>query len=176
MTLLISKGAPAGRGARLAKTQSVRRPVDEEHLADQVPAGDGPPDPRVARLGPVVAHEEVVALRDLRPTARRLVVAAVRGDVRLLELDPVDVDDAVALADCLAGQADQALHERAAGAAANLRLRRRVEDDDLAPLRIAEVVDEAVREHAVAESRFATRRGLRAVERRFHRRRRDAVW
>ena len=75
----------------------------------------------------------------------------------------------------LAGQADQPLHEGAARTAADPRGRRRHEDDDLASLRLAKVVDQPVREHAVGEARLAAVRGLRAVERGLHRRRRDPV-
>src|SRR5258706_8804137 len=134
MTLLIRRRGPAGRGARLAKTQSGRRPVDEEHLADQVRAWHRAPDPRIARRRPIVAHEEVVALRDLGPRPRRLVVAPVGLDVRLLQLRTVDVHKAVALAHDFARKPDQPLHERSARAAAHLRLRRRLEHDDLTAL------------------------------------------
>ena len=50
-----------------------------------------------------------------------------------------------------------------------------LEHDDVPALRITEVVDEPVREHSVRESRLAPRRRARAVERRLHRRGRDAV-
>ena len=45
-----------------------------------------------------------------------------------------------------------------------LRGGRRLEDDHVAPVRIAEVVDEAVREHAVGEARLASGRRPRAVQ------------
>jgi hypothetical protein len=116
----------------------------------------------------VVAHEEVMARLDLRPGSRRLVVATAGLEVRLFEPVAVDVDVAVALAHDLPRQADQALHEGAAGAAAELRLRRGVEDDDLAAPRVAEPVDKAVCEHPVTEPRLATVGRPRAMERRFH--------
>src|ERR1700704_55064 len=98
MTLLIRRRGPAGRGARLAKTDPGRRPVDEEHLADEVPPRHRSPDPRIARRRPVVAHEEVVARQDPGPRAGRLVVAPGGLDVGLVELLAVDVHVAVALA------------------------------------------------------------------------------
>src|ERR671934_2786158 len=104
------------------------------------------------------------------PRPRRLVVPAIRLDVGLVELAPVDIDVPVALAHRVAREADQALDEDAAGAAAKPCLRWRLEDDDLASLRASEVIDEAVREDAVAEARLATRRGPRAMQRRLHRR------
>src|SRR5947209_1115085 len=101
--------SPARAGIS-AETDAVQRPVDEEDLADEVRPRHGAPDAGVAGLRPVVAHEEVLPLRH-RPGARRLVVAPARLDVRLLELDVVDVDDSVALADLVAGEADQPLDE-----------------------------------------------------------------
>src|SRR5207253_10249133 len=74
------EGARRAR-AMLAEADPVRRPVDGEHLADDVLPRDRSPLARVARLHPVVAHEEVLALGDL-PGAR-LAVAAVGLDVRL---------------------------------------------------------------------------------------------
>ena len=65
----------------------------------------------------------------------------------------VDVDDAVALLPRLAGQPDESLDERSPGAALRLGCLRRLEDDDVAACRLAQVVDEAVREHAVGEAR-----------------------
>src|SRR5579872_4024489 len=84
----------------LAKADSVRGPVDEEHDPDQVAARHRSPLARVARLRPVVAHEEVLPLGYRAP-----VVVEVRGvgescrrlDVRLVELLPVDVDVAAAV-------------------------------------------------------------------------------
>ena len=73
------------------------------------------------------------------------------------------------------GKPDDPLHERPARAALRHRGRRRLEHDDLAALRIPEVVDEAVREHAVGEARLAARGRACAVERRLHGRRRDPV-
>ena len=75
----------------------------------------------------------------------------------------------------LAGKPDDALHERPAGAALRLCGGRRLEDDHVAARRVAEVVEEAIREHAIGEARLAAGRRTRAVERRLHRRRRDAV-
>src|SRR5437660_534404 len=67
----------------LAETNAVRRPVDEEDLADQVLARHGAPRPRVAGLVSVVTHEEVVSGRHVPGAAH--VVAPLRLDVRLDE-------------------------------------------------------------------------------------------
>src|SRR5207244_4564760 len=147
----------------LAKGDSIRRPVDREDLADQVLARHRPPLARVARRTAVVAHHEVVALWDA-PRRLRARVAAVGLDVRLLQPLAVDVDVAGPLLPAVAGQADQALHERAPGAAFHRRLRRRLEDDDVAAVGALEPVDEAVREHAVREPRLAAGRGPGAME------------
>src|SRR5205085_6651448 len=50
-----------------------------------------------------------------------------------------------------------------------------VEDDDLAAVRVAEVVDEPVGEHTVGEARPAAHARPGAVQRRLHRRGRDSV-
>src|SRR5205085_11277692 len=122
----------------------------------------------VAGGGAVVPHEEVVAFRD--EPAPALVVAPGGLDVGLVQRLAVDEDVAVPLDDGVAGKPDQALDERPARAATlrrgQARLRRRVEDDDLAPVRRAEVVDEAVREHPVREAGEAAWAGPGAVERR----------
>ena len=97
------------------------------------------------------------------------------GDIRLVEPPAVDIHDAVSLRDDLAGQADDSLHERAALGACLNGPRRCVEDDDLAALRVAEAVDEAVGDDAVRMSGEAAVRGASAVERRLHRGGRDPV-
>ena len=141
--------------------ESVRRPVGREDLADHVLARHGAPLPGVARLRAVVAHHEVLALRTWYVRGGRVSRRRVR-DVRLVELAAVDVDVGQAALraelDPLARETDDPLDERAAGAAALARRGRRLEDDDVAPLRILEVVDEPVREHAVREARLAAAR------------------
>src|SRR2546423_435532 len=97
----------------------VWRPIGKEHLADQVLARDGPPDAGVARGRPVVAHEEIAALRN-RDRRLRVVVAPLRTHVWLVQLLPVDVDVAVPLLPPIAGKADKALDEGAAAAAGAL--------------------------------------------------------
>src|SRR5260221_14532052 len=93
--MVVMKGRPGGRsrngsesrpeaGFSSAEADSCGRPVDEEPLADDVRARHRPPDPRIAGLRAVVAHEEVVTLRH-RPFAWRLVVAPRGLDVRLLQ-------------------------------------------------------------------------------------------
>src|SRR5436190_4610464 len=99
MTLLMTRGperpsnasgtgpgrTPGGRGS--AEPESIGRPVDGEHLADDVLPGHRAPLARVAGLLPVVAHEEVLALRHL--PAARAGVAPIRLQVGLDELaDP----------------------------------------------------------------------------------------
>ncbi len=123
----------------------------------------------------VVAHHEVLALRDDALLEVRVLLRG-RGQIRLVERFPVDVDDALARRDPVAREPDQPLHERPARAAARGR-RRRVEDDDVAARGVREVVDEPVREHAVREARLAAvvLEGVRAVQRRLHRRGRDPV-
>src|SRR5262249_46006830 len=83
----------------------------------------------------------------------------------------------VVLLQGLAGQADEALDERP-GLAANrldsLR-RRRVEDDHVTPRRVRDGEADPAREHAVARVAEASEPGLRAVEIRLHRGRRDPV-
>src|SRR6266545_7258952 len=144
----------------LTKADALRRPVDGEDRPDQVLARDGPPAARIARGGAVVAEHDVLVLRN-GLLGERVRVAPLLLDVGLVELLPVDVDVAVLLAPAVAGQADQALDEgvaavcSAAGQAGGLGRRGRLEDDDLASLRVAEVVDEAVRQHAVREAREA---------------------
>ena len=81
------------------------------------------------------------------------------------------------LTDGLAGEPDQPFHERRAGVPrlADARSSRSREDDDLAALRTAEVVGEAVHQDAVARRGAAARAGPGAVERRLHRVRRDPI-
>src|SRR5919106_270868 len=164
------------RPTMLPKADSLGRQIDRKHRPDQVPARHRAPLPAVAGLGPVVAHHEVLPCGHVRgevppPTALRL-------DVRLLEPLAVHPDDAVSLLEVIAGKADEPLHEGLPGAAALEaagRRGRRLEHDDLAALRIAEAIDETVREHPVRETRHAPRRGLRAMERGLHRGRGNAV-
>ena len=83
-----------------------------------------------------------------------------RLDVRLVQPLAVDVDDAVRSSPRLAGQADQPLHERAAWRRTACRASGGVLKTTMSPrVGIAEVVDEAVREHAVGEARLAARAG-----------------
>src|SRR5918999_3335368 len=101
----------------LAEADPLRRPVDCENLADDVLARNRAPDPTVARLAAIVAHHEVLTVRDGAPR-EGVVVPLSLVEVRLLERLPVDHDDAVAKRDLLSGHPDEALDERAAGPAA----------------------------------------------------------
>src|SRR6266508_1465507 len=137
----------------LLEADAPRRPVDREYRADEVLPWNRAPAARVARRGAVVAEHQILALRD-RLARNRLRVSPIGLDVRLVQLLAVDVDEAVLLAPGLAWQPDEALDEGLAttpvlftAVAGHLRGVRRLEDHDLASLRIAEVVDEAVREH-----------------------------
>src|SRR6478672_234133 len=102
---------------RSPEPDSVRWPVDGEDLADQVAARHRPPLARVARLRAVVAHHEVLALRDRSLGIRGTGVAPVVLYIRLNQLLAVDVDEPVLFLPGLARQGDQPLDERAAGAA-----------------------------------------------------------
>src|SRR5437764_14042176 len=84
-------------------------------------------------------------------------------DVRLLQLVEglavrrLDEDVAlVVLLERLAGEPDEALDERSSGSALHERLRRRLEDDDLAALRAGDVEADPAGEHAVAEAGLAS--------------------
>ncbi len=85
------RGRPRKGRGMLPERDPVRRPVGHEDLADEVLARHASPDAGVARRGAVVAHHEVLALRDAEGLLRAD-VAPVVLDVRLLEPLPVDVD------------------------------------------------------------------------------------
>src|SRR3954447_7676520 len=193
MTLLMERGAgrptarvPNGRAARLLEADPVGRPVDEEDDADQLVAGHPAPAAGVAGLGTVVAHHEVRARRDRLGLSVMLAVreSALGWDVRLFQLHEfgragfLDRDETlVVLVHGVAGQTDHTFHERAPFAALVFDPLGRVEDDDVAAGRRSEVEADAAREHAVARvaETAGTRLAFRAVQRRFHRGRRDAV-
>src|SRR5207248_9778428 len=131
-------------------------------------------------------HHEVLVRRDGPGLPEMLAVrkSTLGGYIRLFELDELlgagllDQDEAlVVLVHGLAGEADHALHEGAAFAAPRGGRLRRVEDDDVAARRSAEVETDAAGEHAVARvaETAGVRRPFRAVERRLHRGGRDAV-
>src|SRR5204862_5083571 len=88
-----------------------------------------------------------------------------RLDVRLLDDPPIDGEHVPLVRHRVPRKPDQALHERAARVTRRLGRRRgRVEDDDLPPVRTTEVVDEAVREHAVRKARLTASPWTGAVE------------
>src|SRR6266516_772814 len=155
-------------GALLSEADAAGWPVHGEDGAYQVLARDGAPAAGVARLVAVVAEHHELVLRD-GPLGDRHVVPSIGLHVRLIQLLPVDIDVAVLLAPAVARDRDQALDERAAGTAFELRSQRGLEDDDLAPARVAEAEDEPVREHPVGEAREAALARLGAVQRRLHR-------
>ena len=151
-------GGPAGAGL-VQEARVGERPVRDLGLPDDVVLGQEP-DPslplvRVAGAGPVVAQHEQLALRHHRPG---LALAAVVVEDRPVDRVRLAVDDRGAVLgahlDLVAGQPDHALDERDVAAAALAALARggggRVEDDDVAALDVAEVVDEPVGDDAVA--------------------------
>src|SRR5688500_99790 len=132
---------------RLGQTEARRRPIDGKDGADEILAAHGSPLAAVAGLSTVVAHHEVL----VGPERPLRTVEAGRAPVHvgLLERRPVHAQEAAPLRDGVAREADEPLDERAAGAAALDGLLRRLEDDDVAALGVAEAVDEAVGEDAV---------------------------
>src|SRR4051794_38614088 len=179
----------ARRCARVSGSEepdAAGRPVGCEGAADDGATGNGAPESTVVGLPTIVAHHEPVSGRNRdrrghRASPVRVVVTRV-GDVRVLlalaVADHVAVDDP----DDVAGAGDDALDEIdlrlalgrlvargvlvAALVAARVGLRPdgRVEDDDVADLRVAEAVADPVDEHALADR-----------ERRDHRLARNAV-
>src|SRR5262249_39919412 len=152
--------------------------------SDQLVAGHRAPGARVARLRAVVAHHEVLVLRDGPELTEMDTVrqASFLREVWLFEPhellrvgSPGPDGPVVFLAHRVARQADHALHERAAFAAFQSGLGRRVEDDDVSTRRRAEAETDTAREHAIARVAEAARARLRAVQRGFHRRRWNAV-
>src|SRR6266545_1630449 len=189
ITLLIGRRPsrpPRNASASLSgsvERDAARRPVRGEDRADQIFARHEAPPPRVAGGTAVVAHHQVVALGDASHRAarrdvgeaQRLAVSAVGPDVGLIQLPAVDVDEAFPLRPDVAGQSDQPLDEGPFRPALLPCQLGRLEDHDLAPLGIAEVVDEPVRQHAVGGARLAALGRTRAVEGRLHRRGRDSI-
>src|SRR4051794_1376752 len=170
----------------LLERDPVGRPVDEEDDSDQLLARYRAPGAGVARLRAVVAHHEVTVRRDRPGLSEMLAVgkSALGREIVLFELHErgraglLDQDEAlVVLVHRLPREADDALHERAAFAALESGLTRSVEDHDVAARRRAEVETDTAREDAVARVAEAAgiRLALRAVQRRLHGRRRDAV-
>ncbi len=144
----------------------LRRPVRHEDLADHVLLGHDAPHARVARLRAVVAHDEVVSPRDAgtsppgrcrggparctapRAACRRCRRTRRRGAAGSATRSPgspmirlTNVPPAPHFAFAAGGVSKTTTSPRS---------------------RIAEVVDEAVREHAIGESRLAARRPGRA--------------
>src|SRR3954463_1488621 len=152
--------------SRSEEPDAAGRPVGCEGAADDGAAGNGAPESAVVGLATVVAHHEPVSGRNRdgrghRASPVRVVVTRVR-DVRVLLALAVADDVAVDDADDVAGAGDDALDE------VHLRLARRrlvargvlvaalvaagiglgadgrVEDDDVADLRVAEAVADPV--------------------------------
>src|SRR6476661_5203259 len=171
---------PSGGGSAGAQpigseqADAADRPVRREGAADDPAARDGAPEAAVLRVATVVAHHEVVTRRDgdrRREVAPGAAAAPCAGavDVGVLLALSVAVDVAAADVDAVAGEADHALdvvdaRAAARGAVAGLPLFAvrvaadarlgadgRMEHDDLADVRVAEVVSDAVDEHALTD-------------------------
>ena len=127
-------------------------------------------------MNPTVAENEVVVGLDARPPAV-LVSAQTAIDVGLRQTFTVDEDNALAHRHHFAGKSDQALDERGASVTgfASVGCGRSSEDHDLSALGVAEPVCKAVGDHSVAKSALAVSDGSGAVERWFHRRRRNDI-
>src|SRR5438876_7210836 len=171
ITLLIGR-RPRRADGMLANVDPLGAALDLEDAADQVGARDEPPDPRVAGRGPIVAEQEEPVGRD-RAAGEGLSIPSIGLDVRLGELPAVDVDEAGLLGPALAGKADQPLDEDASGPAPFPGECRRVKDDEVAPHRLPRFV--GVRRDEIHLRRLAPDAGPRAVQRRLHRRARNAV-
>src|SRR3954447_25950621 len=143
--LRLLRRLPTPASAGTADREAIGRPVRREHLPDQVGLRHRPPLARVAGRAAVVAHHEVLPCRDLLRVDRARVATLGPDVLGVVEALAVDVDEAVPLLPGVAGKPDQALDERPTGAAARQRERRRLEDDDVEPLRAAEAKAEAAR-------------------------------
>ncbi|HEY6584461.1 MAG TPA: hypothetical protein VIZ29_06415, partial [Gaiellaceae bacterium] len=127
-------------------------------------------------MNATVAENKVVVGRDARPPA--VLVSAQTGiDVGLCKTFTVDEDDALAHRHHFPGESDQALDERGASITgfASVSCGRSSEDHDLSALGVAEPVRKAVGDHSVANSALTVSDGSGAVERWFHRRRRNDI-
>src|SRR5436190_6304738 len=129
------KKGPRRADGMLANVDPPGSALDFEDPADQVLTRDEAPEPRVAGRGAVVPEEEEPVRRD-PPAGKALVVAPTRVDVRLIELTPVDVDEARPLGPPLAGEPDQPLDECPARPALQPRERGRAKDVDVAAGRL----------------------------------------
>ena len=139
-SLLQNSFSPPGDGRNRAKTHD--GPVGENGFAVDELAGDSAEDSRVVGTGAMVAHNE----KRIGRNALRAVgggVGELRGDVRLIEEAAVHKDAAGADLDGFARKTDHALDE---GLAAVERI---PEDDHVAALNGAEVIDELVDENAL---------------------------
>src|SRR4028118_1441892 len=117
----------------------VQRPEAQEGPALHVPFGERLEDAGVRRVGPVVAHNEDVVLRDGGRGEEALVRELL---VRVGLLLGLPVHDEAPRADrySVAGEADDALYE------VRVRVVDALEDDDVAALGLGEAVDELVHE------------------------------
>src|SRR5664280_294691 len=131
--------------------EATRRPVPPEGMPYELDAGHRAELATVAAVGAVVAHHEVRAGRHVIRLLERpgkpvgegvggLLAAADPPHVGLVELDPVDVDIAVAQRDNVPRHAYDALDEHGAAGERG----RRMKDGDLAALGLREAPGDAI--------------------------------
>src|SRR3954468_23448126 len=183
---------PVREGRRLERADPVGGPVGEEGASDDPLLGNWTPVSAVVALPTVVAHHKKVVRRNLDglPQIAEFIAGRALCDERLLLLDERpgsalgEVDVVVLDLDPIARERYDALDEVVvrlvgrrllAGAAVRglardpallaVRALRRLEDDYVAPARIAEVRAEAVHENALADLECRDHRRARDPER-----------
>src|SRR3954447_257298 len=172
------------RGRLLERADALWRPVGEEGAADDPLLLDGSPDAAVIAVPTVVAHHKKVpgGNRDLLREVARVAVLR-RVDVRLLLKRAVDVDAALHPLQAIAGNGHDALDEvrvrprrgRRRTGLVGLLLRRaadvlvgaawRLENDDVAAVRVAESRRHTVHQHPLADDQRRLHRLARDAER-----------
>ena len=120
----------------------IDRPIGKDGASINELAGNGAKDTRIIGADAVIAHDEIAVFGD----AERAVVAHVfvlRRDVRLVDGAAVDINDALANFDILAGQTDDAFDER-------FRMVKRIpENNDIASLNRLEAIDKFIDKDAL---------------------------
>ena len=165
----MAPGSPAPDTCGTGRNRErVERPVAQPGAAHDVLHLDRTEVPRVGRILAMVAHDEQGAVRDDpqgRPAGggQGLLRDAVDlpEDVILLELDPVDVDEAILQLDLVAGHADDALDE---WHGARRPARRRLEHDDVAVRVGVPARGQLVDEHVLLRDQGVLHRALLHLE------------